>query len=263
MGADEAHRVVVGERERHQKLHRRSVEREGELLRREVRAERSDLARDDLGHGREQSRAVHDRADLVKRRDRDAHAAREAERILDDASEVAVVRDHDVVFREVALARERARELRATRVVKADEPAVEEGLARDAGGQFVGDGDREVDRSGDQRVRDRAELDWQDEDAHARRLALERTKKRGQEPSRARVRETEADRPVALARIERTRRERRGDERGEMGPRGVQEPRAARGEREPTTPAHEQGRADRGGEALERGAHGGLRQVEP
>ena len=85
-----------------------------------------DLRRDQLGDGRQHRRAVDDRAEVGEAGDRAADVARLAEQVLDDAAQIAVVRDDDVLAREVLAPRSASAQPRVARIVEAGEAAVEQ-----------------------------------------------------------------------------------------------------------------------------------------
>jgi hypothetical protein len=254
--------LVVGERGAAQELDGAAFEWEGHRPRGERGALAADLCGDEARHGRQQRRALHERADRREARHRDAHVAAHAVQILDHTSEVAVVRDDHVLVREVAGAVERAAELHHTRIEEADEVAVEERAARDTRGEAVGDGDRELDLTARQRLAHRAELDRHDHQPDRGAALGEAPEQRRKEPALRAVREAEAHH-APRRQLARLPVERGAHERVEVGTRPVDEPASAARERDAAAVLDEERRADRRREPLEGSAHGRLREVEP
>jgi tetratricopeptide (TPR) repeat protein len=239
--------LVVVRRGRPEQLGVRPLELEGQPLRLQVRPRRADLRRHQLGDRRQHARAVEQRAQVREARDGAADVPRLAERVLDDAAQVAVVRDDDVIAGEV-LGLGQGAQPHVARVVETGEPAAQQRPPSDRLGQLVGDGDRRVE-AGRQRGAHRAELDGDRDHAHPRGLSLERPEQWRQEPHLRRVREPQAKGALAGLRVERRCRQRGVHERLQVLLRGRAQPLASTGQDQPAPAADEQRRAHRRGEA--------------
>src|SRR5437868_12651976 len=82
---------------------------------------RYDVASEHRGHRRDQIRPVDELGDVAERGNGHANLPRLAEGVLDDPANVARVRDHDVLVREVGSFAEARADLREARIVKARE----------------------------------------------------------------------------------------------------------------------------------------------
>jgi len=180
--ADEPAGRVGVERGRPEEIDRAWLVRERDRRETQVRANAEDLRCHDARNGCDEATSIHEGADASEAGDRAPHAALLAEGILDDAAEVSVVRDDDVLLRQVcALGRTRA-EAHETRIEDADEVTAQEPATRDRGGKVIGNRDGDVDATGGECFVHGAKLDRAAHEADARSFDVEETEKAREEP---------------------------------------------------------------------------------
>ena len=145
-----------------------------------MRAPSDDLRGEDPGNRCDEVASIHDGSDGAEARHRASHAALAAEALLDDAAQVAVVGDDDVLLRQIrALGGARAKAYEAG-VEQTNEAGLHQRLASARRGKLVGHGDGEVDAPGCKRFADGAKLDGTADEPHARRRVPKKAKERGE-----------------------------------------------------------------------------------